>query len=400
MLAASEPRPPCGERLASPLIHAVVFSARAGFAQEFWPLAVDARVRDIGRHGMALFRVLGVPVDALDADGHFRRAVSLDPRRNRLVEFESTAPLTPHSAQFLCLGRREQTLHRALSGFMQCPQVNPAACAELADDKAATLAGWTGLGLEVPRTRRLERGQTAAAVRFITGFGDSVIKPNNATEGLGVTFLSSDWAARSTVARALDRAWCCGAALIQQRRDGLLYRDPATGRTHTVALRLNLMFDGGRHHLTSGYAQVGPDVWQPAACGCGGRTVTLAHALTHLTPRNAPSWPVPPLDARRWAELTEQAVRAAGLFQKLLLVGIDVVLDLDAAGRIVPVFLEANARPAGLGQARLCSGLPTPNDAPGVGLAIWDCLERRCGARPSRDSGPGRGDADETITAT
>ncbi len=361
--------------------HAVIHSAACGLVQEFYPLAVDAYVRDIDRHGAQRFQVLGAHVDWVERNGSINRAVTLDPERDRLVERALDPPVQPHSVQFLPLGRREQELHRALSSCFRCPQVNPGAAAALADDKAATLAGWAKLGLRVPSTRRIDPGHAATAWNFMAAFGDSVVKPNDATEGLGVTLLSAASTHVSTLSRALDCAWRFGVtALIQQRRDGLLYRAPDTGRVHSLALRLNVAFDGRRHRVTSGFAQVGADAAQPASCGRGGRIVTLAEALANLIPRHAPPCAVAGLDESLWAEITDQAERAAGLFETLLLVGLDVILDVSPSGRALAVFVEANPRPAGLCHARLLSGLPTKSDLPGVGLQLWDVLEAGCSA--------------------
>jgi hypothetical protein len=138
--------------------------------------------------------------------------------------------------------------------------------------------------------------------------------------------------------------------------------------------------------LASGFAQIGPDAARPASCGRGGRIVALSAALASLVPRHEPSRTVPGPDASLWADITEQAERAAGLFRSLLLVGLDVILDLTSSGRIIPVFLEANPRPAGLCHTRLLSGLPANDDLPGVGLEIWDGLEAWCSPRRSTGS--------------
>jgi hypothetical protein len=54
-----------------------------------------------------------------------------------------------------------------------------------------------------------------------------------------------------------------------------------------------------------------------------------------------------------------------------MLVGLDVVLDIDKKGTPVAVFLEANSRPAGLSHAHFL-GAASP---PGVSLKLWDGLE-------------------------
>ncbi len=374
--------------------HLVIFASAARFTHEFYPLAVDAYVRDVERHGRITMAVLGVHADWLEDEGASRRALFLDPVQNRLIESDWVAPIRPHSVQFLCLGCREQRLHRTLGTRFDCLQLNPGAPSELADDKSATLAGWSPLGVEIPHFRRVEPGEGRLARAFADEFAECVIKPNRGTEGLGVGYLTrSTPGLDSELSLGLRRCWQFGPAIIQQRRDGVLFRDPAHGTTHTLALRLNLVFDGRRHRLASGFAQIGTDSAQPASCGRGGRTLALEEALQHLVARGDSARPVAGPDRSLWADIQDCAEQAAGLFEGLWLVGLDVLLDLDAAGRLVPVFLEANPRPAGLCHSRLLSGLPSRADPPGVGPALWDGLAARCCDRRLRPKTGGRRDA-------
>lgn len=356
--------------------HAVVFAATAGFTHEFYPLAVDAYELDALRHGRSSIQLLGVHVDWLDNDGTIRRSILLDPERNRLLEADWDSPFQPDSVQFLCLGGRERTLHRDLAARFDCPQTNPYSPSELADDKVATLTGWTALGLEVPSFRQLEKGDWTATRRFIDEYPESVVKPKRGTEGLGVTYLSrSDPEMETKFFSALAFCWRRGEALIQDRRDGVLFRDPELGSLHTLALRLNLIYDGRRHRLSSGFAQIGADRHRSGSRGRGGRIVSLAEALSHLVARRGSLRPVDAPDRTMWADVVSQAERAAGLFDKLFLLGLDVLLDLDPGDRLVPVFLEANPRPAGLSHSRLLPGLPSGQDRAGVGLELWDGVE-------------------------
>jgi len=281
-------------------------------------------------------------------------------------------PFRPDSVHFLCLGSREQALHRDLARRFLCPQVNPLGPSALADDKAATLAEWSALDLETPRSERVSPGDAAAIARGLATFPEIVIKPNAATEGIGVVYPSRrDPGFAFVVNAGMEACWRLGVALIQERRDGVLYRDPDSGGLHTLALRLNLVRDERRHRLASGFAQIGADPGQPAARGRNGRILPLATVLSNLVDRRQPRRVIDGPDPARWSDIERLAARAAGVFGKLLLVGLDIVLDLDADGRPVPVFLEANPRPAGLYHSRLLSGLPSQNDQAGVGPALW-----------------------------
>lgn len=353
--------------------HAVIFASAAFFAHEFHPLAVDACVHDCGRHGSPRINLLAAHADWLTGDGGLTRVLYLDLASGRLVETDLEVPLRPDSIQFLCLGHAERELHAALARRFDCLQANPAPASALADDKAATLAAWSALGLDVPAYRTLVPGDTAAAFDFLGRFAEIVAKPNQATEGELVAFFRRGQAqaqARAELERHLQRCWRQGDALVQQRRDGLRFRDPASGQNHTLALRFNLAFDGKRYKLESGYAQLGRDQHHPAACGRGGRIVPLDQALSGLMSGGQPIRP----DGMDWSGIRAQAERAAGVFGGLLLMGLDVLLDLDPHGHIVPVFLEANPRPAGLSHSRLLAGDPLGPAPVGVSLSFWNGL--------------------------
>jgi len=55
-----------------------------------------------------------------------------------------------------------------------------------------------------------------------------------------------------------------------------------------------------------------------------------------------------------------------------MLIGLDVLLDHDQHGKICPVFLEANPRPAGLSHSRLLVDDPWQPAVNGVTLNLWD----------------------------
>jgi len=364
--------------------HAVVFAAPAGFANEFYALAVDSFVRDADRHGGPQTLPLGVHVDWLTGTGTLRRSVFLDCDGDRLVDTDWIRPLVPDSVQFLCLGPQEQALHRELSARFRCPQINPYDAAAAADDKAATLARWHDL--ETPASLACAPGQRDAARAFASGFDHAVVKPVAGTEGNAVCYLDChrpDFVPR--LVAALETCWVQGVALVQQRRDGIGYRDPSSGRCCSLALRLNLVHDGYRHRVTSAYAQIGRDAASPAACGRGGRIIDLHRAGSGLVLRTAPEHRIEWPDAALWRQLGQDAERAAARFPGLALVGLDLVLDRAADGRLAPVFLEANPRPAGLCRSRLLTGMPSPHDPIGVGLELWDGLARlRAAALPHR----------------
>lgn len=357
--------------------HAVIFASPVFFTHEFYPLVVDACVHDSERFGYQRTNVLAAHIDWLTGQGYLNRILYLDFSLGRFIEADPDVPMRPDSVQFLCLGSEERENHAAMSQRFNCAQVNPASASRLADDKAATLAAWSALGLDVPAYQEIASGDLATAYRFLDSFAEIVVKPNQATEGEHVAFfLRGQTNARLELARHLECCWAQGAAIAQQRRDGVCFHNPVSGINQSLALRLNLAFDGAGHRLESGYAQLGQDQQHPAACGRGGHIVAIDEALSGLACGGKPIR----LDAGCWNAIREQAERAAGLFEGLMLVGLDVLLDHDRNGNISPVFLEANPRPAGLSHSRLLADDPFTPGPIGVSLKLWGCINQ---ARPA-----------------
>lgn len=351
--------------------HAVIFASSICFSHELYPLIVDACVHDSERFGNPRINVLAAHSDWLSEQGQLTRILYLDFSSGRFIETDLDVPIKPDSVQFLCLGREEREMHAAMSQSFVCVQVNPVPVSQLADNKAATLAAWSALGLDVPAYQEIALGDWAAAYCFLDRYTEIVAKPNQATEGELVAFFRRGQAhARRELARHLECCWAQGSAIVQQRRDGVCFRNPVSGVKQSLALRLNLAFDVERHRVESGYAQLGRDERHPAACGRGGQLVAIDEVLSGLTSGDTPIR----LDAADWNRICEQAERAAGLFDGLLLMGLDVLLDRDPHGNISPVILEANPRPAGLSHSRLLAGDPFMPAQIGVSLKLWGCL--------------------------
>ncbi|NKB70795.1 MAG: hypothetical protein GKR89_27305 [Candidatus Latescibacteria bacterium] len=351
--------------------HAVLFAAAPLFGHEFYPLVADALVRDSARYGQVRFNLWGAHVDWLDHQGDLQRALFLDFDRDAIREGDLAAPLRPDSVQFLCLGRHEQRLHADYSARYTCPQINPHTVAGLADDKAATLELWAASGVPVPPYLKVAPGDWAAVRGFWARQPEMVVKPNRATEGRGVAFFTpSQTAAQQGLEAHLQVCWQEGDALLQARCDEVLYRDPDSGRLHTLALRLNAACNDHGYWLESVCGQLGADAAAPAAAGRGGRLVPVEQLVGRLEQRGV-SGSVH-LPSAIWPRLAQLTAMAAAVFPGLLLVGLDIVLQV-VQDRVEAVFLEANPRPAGLGHA---GPVPGGADNPGVSQKLWDGLER------------------------
>ena len=362
--------------------HAVIFETPVFFANEFYPLAVDAFEYDSKHYGNQRTNVLGVHTDWLTSEGKLNRILYLDVENGRLVETDVEFAIQPDSVHFLCLGHQEQEKHKAISELINCVQVNPPKVSMLADDKAATLAGWSALGLEVPVFQEIDPGDMENAYRFLSRFEAIVVKPNKATEGEIVAFFQRNHPqARIALQHHLECCWKNGETIVQQRRDGICFRDPVSGNYYSLALRFNLIpTRGGGHRLESGYVQLGQDEHSPAACGQKGRIAPIHEVLPNLFYRSTFGHKPIRLNSNDWGRIREQAEQAASLFAGLMLIGLDVLLDHDPHGKICPVFLEANPRPAGLSHSRLLADDPWQPAISGVSLALWGCLDlsRQC----------------------
>ena len=353
--------------------HAVIFESPVFFTNEFYPLAVDAFVYDSEHYGNQRTNVLGVHTDWLTSEGKLKRILYLDVDNGRLVETDVEFAIQPESVHFLCLGHQEQENHKAISERINCVQVNPSKASMLADDKAATLAGWSAMGLEVPAFQEIAPRDMENAYHFFNRFEEIVVKPNKATEGELVAFFQrSHPQARIELQHHLERCWENGEAIVQQRRDGICFRDPVSGKYHSLALRFNLTTNrGGGHRLESGYVQLGQDEHSPAACGQKGRIVRINEVLPNLFYSSTFGNKRFHLSSNDWTGIREQAEQAARLFEGLMLIGLDVLLDHDQHGKICPVFLEANPRPAGLSHSRLLVDDPWQPAVNGVTLNLW-----------------------------
>jgi hypothetical protein len=355
--------------------HAIIFAEPVFFTHEYYPLVADAFVHDSKVFGRPRTNVLGAHMDWFTEHGKLTRIIYFDFASGRLIETDLDVPIQANSIQFLCLGGQERERHRIISHRFNGTQVNPALVSSLADDKAATLAGWSGLDLEIPAYQEIAAGDIATAFRFLNSFSEIVIKPNQATESEYVAFFRRGQAKDNAVFKHhLHACWERGTVIAQQRRDGVCVRDPVSNEYHTVALRLNIAFDGTRHCLESAFAQLGQDDKSPAACGRGGRIIAVDEILTLLTSRHSAEGKPICLNTKDWHRIREQAEHAASLFKGLLLIGLDVLLDHDEQGHVIPVFLEANPRPSGLSHSRLMADDPHLQAQIGVSLKLWDCL--------------------------
>jgi hypothetical protein len=212
------------------------------------------------------------------------------------------------------------------------------------------------------------------AFGFLERFSEIVVKPNRGTEGEQVAFLQRGQPQVKELLEAhLVSCWQKGVAIVQQRRDGVFFRNPTQGINQALALRLIVVFDGERYYLESGYAQLGQYEGHPASCGRGGHIIPIDKALSGLAYRNK----AVRIEPKDWGKIRMQAERAAGLFRGLMLMGLDILLDYDNHGNVIPVFLEANPCPAGLSHSRFLTADPYVPASVGISLKLWEGLNQK-----------------------
>jgi hypothetical protein len=354
--------------------HGIVFHASALVTHEIYPLAADACMHDARNSGKPYFRVLGVHGDWID-DGCARRVLLFDASHDRFLEAPLSQPVHLDSVQFLELGERQTERHRCWSSTLHCHLLNPWSASAAADDKDGLRCRWQKAGLKIPAGLLLAVGERSRAHSFLASSREIVVKPNTGTEGDRVLYLQSDDPdATDRLDMQLTACWEWGTVLVERRCDGIGWRDPDTGRIHSLALRLHVAYDGTRCVAESGYAQLGVDQSHPATRGAGGMLLPIATVLTSLVQRADDS--AVPFDTEDLSRVRELAEAAASAHDVIALVGIDIVLNTDASGSVTPVLLELNPRPAGLAHARFLPGAGEGRGEAGVSLTMWDGIAR------------------------
>lgn len=350
--------------------HAILFHAAPLITHELYPLAADAMVHDARRSGPRI-RVIGVHGEWLTGS-HTQRAIYFDGDHDRFVEVPLAQPLLIDSVQLLALGERQTERHRCWTSGLKCVQLNRWEAAAVADDKAEVKRRWHALGLPIAMGKLLPAGDRDTAHGFLASAGEIVVKPNGGTEGDRVMFLRQQDGAEETLDAHLAAIWEWGPALVEQRRDGIGWRDPDSGQIHSLALRLHVTHDGTSYSAESGYAQLGSGADEPASRGAGGRLLPIAAALSSLVCRHDGSTAT--FDDDSLCQLRTLAESAAAFHDGLGLVGIDIVLDSDGTGGTTPVLLELNPRPAGLAHSRFLPGAGEGRCEAGVSLRMWDVI--------------------------
>ena len=302
------------------------------------------------------------------------------------------APVPMHVAVTLHLPREaEQALHARVSAECRAagiPEINPHGASLRADDKWAGYELWAGAppSVHTPRSWLIPRCVDEPAVQRVTreafALGSPLyVQPRHGTEGRAVARFERHQIGACT-RHVLGAIFPGDDALLREERGNVwLSRATPAGRDdpRRIALRIHVAWDGRRFLAESGFAQVAgdeePDV---ASRGRGGSIVGIGEALRSLWHHDGTGWRRVRVTAQDLADLRRACEAAMAALNRglragdcLRHAGLDVVLEVTDAGRLLPIILEANPRPAGLNHSRWLPRAPA-DDAPlGVTRALF-----------------------------
>ena len=356
--------------------HAVVCGELLGFANELYPLLLDAGWHNAGRAGGPLFNVLGVHQDWLTSAGEARRALFVDARSGAFVERSFVRPLSLDSVHFLYLGgRQELERHAALAARLAFAYpLNHPEATHACDRKSETFRALSAAGVPTPATLVLPAHtptETLAATLVAAGVNDwpagFVLQPDDGSEGRGVAAFEAarDGAVDPAVIEQLRELLAEGDVVVRERLAGLRFVEGEVD--FSADLRVNVAWDGDRYRAESGYLQVAttPEAFA-SSVGRGGRIVKLSEgALAGLGLRSESCAEVLALACAA----AEALGRGGAGARRLALVGLDLKLTMREEGRVGAWVLDANPRPAGLSYCEYFDG-----HEPGVSAGLWQGL--------------------------
>ncbi len=403
---------------------AVICGTLDGATDLISALIADSSIYDEEKHGTLDEDVLGILWDKGWIERKkdkilVKRAIIYDHERKVLKEVDFPRPLELDPACDLAMMTNipkeieiqvAQDISHDLA-LCKIPQVNPAETSSRVDDKMKSSELIRGAA-NVPLTILVPAGTDPAAIggqlaNFVIGSGDAarlevVVKPNIGTEGEGIEYFSSTDrnAAIDYVAQLLST----GQDILLQRPVGnaRYFAQGESGKGYRrLVLRVNVGWDHNDFLAESGYAQVANDPDQVVvskARGADIRDINTTLKSIYYQKRDG-QWVLLPLTREHIAAIKKTAEDAAHAINKDLseedmveFLGIDIALDVqerpDGKIEIIPVVLEANARPVGLSNSTLISDEPVMPDTytpqRRITTALWnlaDTLESKKATR-------------------
>ncbi len=366
-------------------LHAVCVEYLPNFANELYPLLVDAYIHGLPALDSLRAPVVGVHVSWLDDGLRAARAIYYRPFSNELIETPLTPSVEIGSVHFLAVSPSCHRLCSERFGGREIPQLNPYAAAARADDKYGCFLEWKKRGVPTPGAVLLPAADARNESRAAAGIGAAfpelfganpydevvlLVQPNRGTEGRGTRAFRGPGSWPKMAECHPDilehvRHIAAGDDVLLRRGVGNLWvLDEIHRKNVCFDIRLNVA--AGR--VESGYlmaAAPGEIVTSPSA---GGRI------LEWKEPRRPPGDVTGPAgsfkwDADVWTVIGRAAEAAAACFPECRLAGVDARLEWDG-GRLIPWILDINPRPAGLSHSRYFA-----TGEPGVTQRLWREIE-------------------------
>jgi hypothetical protein len=335
--------------------------------------------------------VLGVHVRWRTADGVAAKRCLLVEDTGVVKEVRFDTPVPLHIVQTLHLPvRGEIELHRSISDHYErlgVAQLNPYPASQRADDKAHTHRLWSVASPPIPSPKAAPVPRGSSIFDALDAMGPSpfvFVQPNTGTEGRKAARYPTH--ARGAICQFIsEEIWPQDDAIVREERGDLRYREvgsahPSARGFLRFALRVNVAWNGTGFVAESGFVQVAEHDEHPVASrGRNGSVVSTRQGLGNLWYAQGTGWrryvPTP----EDLACMKDAAVRAACALNAdlreadyLKLVGVDLLLEVGSDGRMAPLVLEANPRPAGLAQSWM---LDDPS-IPGVSCGLLQGIKR------------------------
>jgi hypothetical protein len=389
--------------------YVVIFESFPNFANELYPLIIDAYETDLQDHGSPTINVIGAHINWWTDEGCLSRGIFMRHEDHWLIEAGFENPRFPSALHCLCMSAKSHQMFSNRARGLHIREMNPyEPFARTADDKFECFRCWETAGVATPGTILLLRGsptpsalldEAQARWQRESPAAGIVIQPNHGTEGLGAAYLPTG-TDRDAALEIIRRTWQADDAVVRKEIRGVRFTEstptqppPSRGRSvspsplegegwgegrETLAcdLRVNVSYDGSTWRAESGYLQVSGDARDPITSpGRGGRIEKFGQgALDRLAIVDEDGAHPVSLSERDWNKISEAAIAAvSALPGKCPLAGVDVRL-VPRRGRsgaqVEACILDVNPRPAGLAHSEF---LPEKGKTaePGVTRDLW-----------------------------
>ncbi|MGC9326559.1 MAG: hypothetical protein ACP5I1_02895, partial [Candidatus Hinthialibacter sp.] len=365
-------------------VYAVCFEQSANICNELYPLMIDSYVCDLSKYWRRRLCLIGVHIDWLDEERRAKRCIYYRPEEDQIIETSLEEPLAIHTVHFLAVSPETHQIWSKRFSNKEVFQINLGGDSARADDKYACIQLWKENGVPTPQAVLLPQNEVGSDERLFHQVKDSfeflfekesgeevalLVQPNRGTEGRGVQSFTGprDWRLFSQQHKALfehiRRIAQQDDVLLRRGVRNVLLHDPAAGQHVCFDLRVNVAC--GR--MESGFVMAAPPGAVISSPGRGGRILEYKPETEwKLYTQNPPglvSW-----NEGLWHDIQETAEAAAAPFAQCMLAGVDIRFE-QRKGKITPLVLDINPRPAGLAHSRYFD-----TREPGVTQYLWDFL--------------------------